>query len=210
MSMARWWVVGGEHWAWSVVGPREGSNAPLASHPTGRCTPTAQGIDMSAALVPATKCVALSKGDVPLKKMLYLYLRTSARQNPAVALLVVQTLLNDCRDIDATIRGAALRSMTSLRVPELMEAVYSALEAGLRDEHPYVRESAVLGVLKCHDVDPEGVALHGFLDTVARLLASDSDPQVAANCLYVMQQVRRALLCCWVVVVWGGGGVGVG
>lgn len=49
-----------------------------------------QGIDMSAAFVPATKCVALSKQDLPLKKMLYLYLRTAAKQNPAVALLVVQ------------------------------------------------------------------------------------------------------------------------
>ena len=49
-----------------------------------------QGIDMSAAFVPATKCVALSKHDLPLKKMLYLYLRTAAKQNAAVALLVVQ------------------------------------------------------------------------------------------------------------------------
>lgn len=36
------------------------------------------------------RCVALSKHDLPLKKMLYLYLRTAAKQNAAVALLVVQ------------------------------------------------------------------------------------------------------------------------
>ena len=36
------------------------------------------------------RCVALSKHDLPLKKMLYLYLRTAAKQNVAVALLVVQ------------------------------------------------------------------------------------------------------------------------
>lgn len=137
-----------------------------------------QGIDMSAAFVPATKCVALSKHDLPLKKMLYLYLRTAAKQNSTVALLVVQvrvagqgrgvglswmasragaatgwgqlrrpghrclrrrcrrgcnmrappcvavqTLLNDCKDLDPTIRGLAVRSMCSLRVPELMENV---------------------------------------------------------------------------------------
>lgn len=34
--------------------------------------------------------MALSKHDLPLKKMLYLYLRTAAKQNAAVALLVVQ------------------------------------------------------------------------------------------------------------------------
>ena len=81
------------------------------------------GIDMSAAFIPATKCVALSKVDLPLKKMLYLYLRSAARQNAAVALLVVQTLLTDSKDADPTIRGLAVRSMCSLRVPELMENV---------------------------------------------------------------------------------------
>lgn len=82
-----------------------------------------QGIDMSSVFVPVTKCVALSKQDLPLKKMQYLYLRAAARQNRAVALLVVQPLLNDCRDLDPAIRGAALRSMASLRVPELKDSV---------------------------------------------------------------------------------------
>ena len=81
------------------------------------------GIDMSAAFIPATKCVALSKSDLPLKKMLYLYLRSAARQNAAVALLVVQTLLTDAKDADPTIRGLAVRSICSLRVPDLMENV---------------------------------------------------------------------------------------
>jgi hypothetical protein len=81
------------------------------------------GIDMSAAFVPATKCVALSKGDLPLKKMLYLYLGSAARQNEAVALLVVQAMLNDCGDADPAIRGLAVRSMCSLHVPDLMENV---------------------------------------------------------------------------------------
>lgn len=81
------------------------------------------GIDMSSAFVPATKCVALSKFDLPLKKMLYLYLRSAARLNEAVALLVVQTMLNDCKDADPTVRGLAVRSMCSLGVPDLMENV---------------------------------------------------------------------------------------
>ncbi|KAI3438927.1 hypothetical protein D9Q98_001341 [Chlorella vulgaris] len=148
-----------------------------------------QGIDMSAAFVPATKCVALSKQDLPLKKMLYLYLRTAAKQNPAVALLVVQTLLNDCKDLDPTIRGLAVRSMCSLRVPELMENVFQAVDGGLHDAQGYVREAAVMGVLKCHHQDPAGVRMRGLLERVEALLASDTDPQVVANCLYVMQQV---------------------
>lgn len=145
---------------------------------------------MSAAFVPVTKCIALSKSDLPLKKMQYLYLRTTARQNRSVALLVVQMLLNDCKDLDPAIRGAALRAMTSLRVPELMDAVFMAVEAGLRDAHHYVREAAVIGVLKCWQLDRAGVRLRGLLGQVESLLVRDAAPQVVANCLYVLQQAR--------------------
>lgn len=108
---------------------------------------------------------------------------------------LAQTLLNDCKDIDPTIRGLAVRSMCSLRVPDLMDPVVSAawaagegrgaeqalgacsasvgcrsspapaalptsspapslqfqaVDGGLRDAHSYVREAAVMGVLKCY------------------------------------------------------------
>ncbi len=39
---------------------------------------------------------------------------------------IAQTLLNDCKDLDPTIRGLAVRSMAGLRVPELMDSVVSA------------------------------------------------------------------------------------
>jgi len=148
-----------------------------------------QGIDMSAAFVPATKCVALSKSDLPLKKMLYLYLRTAARQNTEVALLVVQALLNDCKDADPTIRGLAVRSMASLRVPELIENAFQAVEAGLKDQHPYVREAAVMGVLKCFHQDPTASRLRGLLDSIRQLLSTDTDPQVVADALYVAKEL---------------------
>jgi hypothetical protein len=89
------------------------------------------GIDMSAAFIPATKCVALSKSDLPLKKMLYWYLRSAARQNAEVALLVVQALTTDAKDPDPAIRGLALRSICSLRVPNLMDTVVSRLPTSI-------------------------------------------------------------------------------
>lgn len=69
---------------------------------------------------------------------------------------------------------------------------FQAVDAGLRDSHPYVREAAVMGVLKCHHQDAAGVRMRGLLDRVEALLAGDGDPQVVANCLYVMQQVGGA------------------
>ena len=63
------------------------------------------------------------------------------------------------------------------------------MDGALRDSHPYVREVAVIGVLKCHEQDAAGTRLRGFPETVRSLLISDPDPQVIANCLYVLQQL---------------------
>jgi vesicle coat complex subunit len=66
------------------------------------------------------------------------------------------------------------------------------VDGGLRDGHPYVREASVMGVLKCYHQDAAGVRMRGLLERVEALLAGDGDPQVVANCLYVMQQVRAS------------------
>lgn len=147
------------------------------------------GIDMSSVFVSATKCVALSKNDVPLKKMLYLYLRTAARQNSSLSLLVVQTLLNDSKDIDPRIRGLAVRSMCSLRVPELLENVLPVVAEGLNDSHAYVREVSVIGVLKCFHQDERRARELGLLEDVKRILKTDQDTQVITSCLYVLQSL---------------------
>ena len=49
------------------------------------------------------------------KKMVYLYLSTYAEQNSELALLTVNTLRKDANDRNPTVRGLALRTMTSLR-----------------------------------------------------------------------------------------------
>lgn len=147
------------------------------------------GIDMSSVFVPATKCVALSKSDLPLKKMLYLYLRSAARQNSSVSLLVVQTLLNDTKDIDPRIRGLAVRSMCSLRVPELLENVLPVVVEGLGDRHAYVREVSVIGVLKCYQQDADKSKELGLIEKVKVMLQTDTDTQVITSCLYVLQQL---------------------
>lgn len=50
--------------------------------------------------------------------------------------------------------------------------------------------------------DAAGVRVRGLLDRVESLLSSDSDPQVVANCLYVMQQVAYERGEC--AAGWGG------
>jgi|AntAceMinimDraft_1070359.scaffolds.fasta_scaffold05923_4 hypothetical protein len=59
--------------------------------------------------------------DMATKKMLYHYLTYYATVKADLALLTVNTLQKDGRDENPVIRGLAIRSMASMRVPDLVE-----------------------------------------------------------------------------------------
>ena len=63
--------------------------------------------------------------DMATKKMLYHYLTFYAQAKPEIALLTVNTLQKDCADEDPVVRGLAVRSMASIRVPDLVEYLVS-------------------------------------------------------------------------------------
>ena len=46
------------------------------------------------------------------------------------------------------IRGLALRSLSSLRLPAMLEYISKPLRKGLRDSSGYVRKTAVMSILK--------------------------------------------------------------
>lgn len=85
------------------------------------------GMDMSGLFPSMTSCANLSPDDIVLKKMLYLYLGHYATQTPDLALLTMNQLHKDCQDEDPTIRGLALRTLCSLRVPNFLEYVVSII-----------------------------------------------------------------------------------
>ncbi|KAG2490400.1 hypothetical protein HYH03_011200 [Edaphochlamys debaryana] len=148
------------------------------------------GMDMSALFPMMTSCANLSSDDLVLKKMLYLYLTHYASQTPDLALLTINQLQKDSADHDPMIRGLALRSLCSLRVTNFLEYVVAPINTGLSDRHPYVRRTAVMGVLKVHHIDPGTVAQQGMVERVKRLLQTDTDVQVIANCLAVLVQLE--------------------
>ena len=53
------------------------------------------------------------------KKMVYLYLSCYGKSNPDLALLTLNTLRKDLDSHNAMIRGLALRTLSSLRLPTL-------------------------------------------------------------------------------------------
>jgi hypothetical protein len=160
------------------------------------------GMDMSPLFPVMTSCANLSQDDLALKKALHLYLAHYAPAAPDLALLAVSQLQRDCADQDPTVRGLALRCLCSLRVPNLIEYLVAPLEAGLSDRHPYVRRTAVLGVLKLHRLLPAAgpaaplAASTALVARVRALLAPDSaaseDAQVVANALHVVLATEGA------------------
>ena len=137
----------------------------------------------------STMLMNAATADVPSKKMLYLYFTNTATAKPDLALLVVNMLLKDSRDVDPTIRALALRSLSGLRVASLAEYICEALLKGLSDAHPYPRKTAALGILKLNDLAPATVAAAGLLDALKRGLTLDSSADVCANCLAVLREL---------------------
>ncbi len=87
------------------------------------------GMDMSSLFPMMTSCANLSSEDLVLKKMLYLYITHYATQTPDLALLTINQLHKDCHDQDPLVRGLALRSLCSLRIPNFLEYVVSKAAA---------------------------------------------------------------------------------
>ena len=87
--------------------------------------------------------------------MVYQYITHYAHQNQDVAILTINTLSNDCRDESPLVRGLALRSLSSLRIPKLVEHLLPLIREGLNDPSHYVRKTAVLSVVKLNRMDPK-------------------------------------------------------
>lgn len=145
------------------------------------------GIDVSSLFGEMVMCSATS--DIVLKKMCYLYVGNYAKGNPELALLTINFLQRDCKDMDPMIRGLALRSLCTLRVENLVEYLVGPLGSGLKDNNSYVRMVAVIGVLKLYHISASTCIDADFPATLKHLMLNDPDTQVVANCLSALQEI---------------------
>ena len=142
------------------------------------------GIDMSRLF--SEMVMASQMGDTVQKKMVYLYLTTYAEQNAELAILAVNTLQKDTKDVDPSVRGLALRSLCSLHLPNIVEYLEPAISAGLSDPSGYVRKTSVMGVLKFNLL----TGMPGFVDQLKVMLTTDQDPNVVSNCIVVLKEME--------------------
>ncbi|XP_066839327.1 AP-4 complex subunit beta-1 isoform X2 [Anser cygnoides] len=147
-----------------------------------------QGADVSGLFAEMVKAGAAA--DVVQKKLVHLYVRAHAPRLPRLALLAVNTLRRDCADPSPAVRGLALRSLCSLRVPGAQEYVRQPLLSGLRDPASYVRRAAVLGCAKVHELQGDS-EVDGALVNELYSLLRDQDPIVVVNCLRALEEILK-------------------
>ncbi|CAM9291460.1 unnamed protein product [Discosporangium mesarthrocarpum] len=95
---------------------------------------------------------------VELKKMIYIYLvhyADSDAQCRELALLSINSFQNDLRGANQLIKALALRVMTSIRVPDIIQIQLLAVRDCASDSSPYVRKCAANAIPKIYTLDPE-------------------------------------------------------
>ncbi|KAM4610404.1 AP-4 complex subunit beta-1 [Polymixia lowei] len=147
-----------------------------------------QGVDVSGLFSEMVKACATV--DVVQKKLVYVFLCSYASLNPELSLLVINTLRKDCQDPNPMVRSLALRNMTNLRLPSLVEYVQQPLTAGLRDRAACVRRVAVLGWAKLHNLQPNSDIDAAVVNELYSLLR-DPDPVVMVNCLRALEEILK-------------------
>ena len=76
--------------------------------------------------------------------VVYLYLVNYGRSRPEEVTGAISGFLSDCHDRNPLIRGLAIRTMSSIPLPPVIQALADPLSHALQDQDPYVRKTAAL------------------------------------------------------------------
>ncbi len=96
--------------------------------------------------------------NIEVKKMVYIYLVHYADFNPScreISLLSINSFQKDLSGSNPLIRGLALRVMTSIRVPDIIQIQLLAARKCAADSSPYVRKCAANALPKIYHFDAE-------------------------------------------------------
>ncbi|EPX73041.1 AP-3 adaptor complex subunit Apl6 [Schizosaccharomyces octosporus yFS286] len=121
-----------------------------------------------------------------IRRLVHIYLTHYAEFNPDLALLCVNTIQKTLYDKNPLIRAAAIRAMSSIRVPAINGIVLLGIQQSMNDSSPLVRQRAALAILKCHSLDP---SYYDQLVECIRLLLLDSHPLVVPAALAAFEEV---------------------
>lgn len=126
---------------------------------------------------------------IEVKKMVYIYLVHYADFNDycrEIALLSINSFQKDLAGTNQLIRGLALRVMTSIRVPDIIQLQTLAVRKCSTDGSPYVRRCAAVALAKIHALDSSQD--EDLLDILEKLLA-DSSTMVLGSAVAALVEI---------------------
>lgn len=128
-----------------------------------------------------------------VRKMVYIYLGRYADHDPTcreLALLAVNSFQRGLSDPEPLIRALALRTMTSVRVPDVLQIQILAVKRCASDSSPYVRKCAAYALLKLHPrCPPGGEEATALLGLLTGLLDHDSANMVLTGALAAFSEI---------------------
>ena len=96
--------------------------------------------------------------------------------------------LQDCNDRNPLIRALAIRTMSYIPIPAVLEHLTEQLRHHLKDRDPYVRKTAAICVAKLYAADPRKAERGGFVELLRDLLV-DSNATVVANAVAALSEI---------------------
>lgn len=121
--------------------------------------------------------------------MIYFYLTTYAEDNPDLAIMAVNTFKKDCKHTSSKIRGLALRNLCSFKSADYVNNVLPVIRELLNDMEPYVKKTAIMGLLKVFYVEPALIIQDDGLINTLSVLIKDSDSLVSTNALLALDEI---------------------
>ncbi|KAG5510148.1 hypothetical protein JKF63_07044 [Porcisia hertigi] len=147
----------------------------------------AMGKDMSSLFKEVSALTSSTNSS--MRRLAYLYLVENSRVQPEQTVLQAGTLVKDTLHDSPLVRGAALRTMTSIQIPVMADFETAPLHRCLEDTSAYVRRIAVMGVLKQYAEAPSVSAGSGLLEKLKELL-SDTNAAVTASAVRVVLELQ--------------------
>ena len=129
----------------------------------------------------------LASNDIVVKKLATWFVSQHSNEKDLV-LLAINTLVKDCYDANPMTRGLALRTLTSLPDPSLLQYSIQPILDGFKDRSAYVRRNAITACLKVHHISPSVISEYGIVDQLYSMIR-DQDPLVITNCLSVLDEI---------------------
>ncbi|KAG0022341.1 AP-4 complex subunit beta-1 [Entomortierella chlamydospora] len=145
-----------------------------------------QGMDVSSLF--ATIVSSTSTRDISVKKAAYAFLAKYGSTNEELCFLSINTLHQDCADLDPIVRSLALRTICSLGQRSVLRFMLQPLSKGFQDKNAHVRKTAAMACISIFELDPVFVLESEIVDKLYGLLR-DRETQVVVSAILALETI---------------------